>query len=171
MIKVADWFTLSRVVLTPVVAILWSLSAMSWHWWGLGIFVVAGLTDFVDGRVARYRKETGKFGSYVDPLADKILVLGTAGVLVWDHRLSVWWFFIVLVRELAVTTLRSVLKPGATMPASRVAKWKTLTQMFAVGAAGVLTGPIPLALVILSGLLTAWTGYEYLRGYWPNIEV
>ncbi|NMP20810.1 CDP-alcohol phosphatidyltransferase family protein [Sulfobacillus harzensis] len=171
MIKLADWFTLSRVIFTPLVAVMWALPALVWHWWGLGLFVVAGLTDFADGRIARARNETGKFGSYVDPLADKILVLGTAAVLISDHRLSVWWFFIVLMRELAVTTLRSVLKPGASMPASRLAKWKTITQLFAIGASSVLTGPIPEVLVVLSGILTVVTGYEYIRGYWPSIEI
>lgn len=171
MIKLADWFTLARVVLTPVVAILWRFGNARTHWIGLGIFIVAGLTDFVDGRIARHLKETSKFGSYVDPLADKILVLGAAGILVYDHRISVWWFLIVLLRELSVTTLRSVLKPGASMPASRIAKWKTLVQLFTVGAASVLVGPIPEGLMVVSGLLTIWTGYEYIHGYWPSIEI
>lgn len=169
--RLADWFTLARVVLTPLVAALWLTPRVSWHWIGLGCFVVAGLTDFADGRIARHRQETSKFGSYVDPLADKILVLVCAAVLVFDHRLSVWWYVVVLTRELAVSTLRSVLKPGASMPASGLAKWKTISQLFAIGAASVLTGVLPWGLVVLSGLLTVWTGIEYIRGYWHAIEV
>lgn len=171
MLKVADWLTLSRVALAPIVAVLWLSRDLTTHWIALGIFIVAGLTDFADGRIARHLKQTSRFGGYVDPLADKILVLGTASVLVYDHRLSIWWFFIVLTRELAVTTLRSVLKPGTSMTASRLAKWKTVTQLFAIGAASVLSGDLPLALVILSGAMTVWTGYEYIRGFWHAIDI
>ncbi len=171
MVKLADWFTFSRIVLAPIVSALWLTRSLSMHWVGVALFTIAGLTDFADGRIARHMKQTSKFGGYVDPLADKILVLGTGAMLVFDHRLSAWWFFIVLTRELAVTTLRSVLKPGASMPASRLAKWKTVSQLFALGAASVLTGAVPLALVVLSGLLTVWTGAQYIRGFWHAIDI
>jgi len=171
LVKWADWLTFSRILLAPIIAGLWLTRSINVHWIGLVIFIVAGLTDFADGRIARHLKQTSRFGGYVDPLADKILVLGTASVLIFDHRLSVWWFFIVLTRELAVTTLRSVLKPGTTMTASRLAKWKTVTQLFAIGAASVLTGALPLGLVLLSGAMTVWTGYEYIRNFWHAIEI
>lgn len=170
MLKLADWFSLSRVVLTPVVAWLWIAQPLSVHWIGVGVFVIAGLTDIADGRIARHMEQTTRFGSYVDPFADKLLVLGTAAALVYDHRLAVWWFTLVLARELAVLTLRSVLKPGTHMPASGLAKWKTLTQLFAIGAASVFTGLLPLALVVLSGVLTLWTGIQYMRNFWSAVE-
>lgn len=170
MLKVADWLTFSRVILTPIVAWLWLDHSQNMYWIGLIFFIVAGLTDILDGRIARHLKQTSRFGSYVDPFADKMLVLGAGIVLVFDHRLYVWWFLVVLARELAVTTLRSVLKPGAQMPASRLAKWKTLAQMFAVGAAAVFSGGIPLALAVLSAALTVWTGIEYVVHFWPSID-
>lgn len=171
MVKLADWLTFSRVLLTPVIAAMWLSPALAWRWAGVAVFVVAGLTDVADGRIARYLNQASRFGAYVDPLADKLLVLVTAAVLVFDHRLAVWWLALVVARELAVTTLRSVLKPGVSMPARPLAKWKTLVQLFAVGAASVLSGWIPLTLLILSGALTVWTGGEYIRDYWPHIEV
>ncbi len=171
MLKTADWLTVSRVILTPIIAWLWIAAPLTLHWLGLWIFIAAGLTDAADGRIARHFKQTTRFGSYMDPFADKILVLGTAAVLVYDHRLAVWWFFLVLARELSVTTLRSVLKPGVSMPAVRAAKWKTLTQLFAVGAAAVLSGLLPLGLAVLSAVLTVWTGIEYIRRFWPVIDI
>lgn len=170
MVKLADALTFSRIVLTPIVAWMWLSSSLAMRWWGVALFVVAGLTDIADGRIARHLNQTSRFGSYVDPFADKLLVLGAAAVLVYDHRLSVWWFLLVLARELAVTTLRSVLKPGTSMPASQLAKWKTLSQMFAVGAAAVLSGSLPLALIVLSGALTLWTGIEYIVHFWAAVE-
>lgn len=170
MIRWADGLTFSRVLLTPLIAWLWLARPLAWHWIGLWLFVAAGLTDAADGRIARHLKQTSRFGSYVDPFADKLLVLGSATVLVFDHRLQVWWFLVVLARELAVSTLRSVLKPGSEMPASRVAKGKTLTQMVTVGAAAVLTGSVPLGFAILSAGLTVWTGVEYVVKFWPAID-
>lgn len=170
MLKVADWLTISRVVFTPIIAALWITSSLTLHWIGLWIFVVAGLTDAADGRIARHLQQSSPFGSYLDPFADKVLVLGTAAVLVYDHRLAVWWFFLVLARELSVTTLRSVLKPGVRMPAVRLAKWKTVTQLFALGAAAVLSGALPLGLALVSLVLTLWTGVIYVIRFWPAIE-
>ena len=170
MVKIADALTFSRLVLMPVVVLLWLSSDPGVRWAGVAVFVVAGLTDIADGRIARHLNETTRFGSYVDPFADKMLVLGTAAVLVYSHRLWLAWFIVVLAREMAVVTLRSVLKPGAQMPASSWAKWKTVTQLFAVGSAAVLTGAIPVALVIVSGLLTVWTGFEYVRHFWSSID-
>lgn len=170
MVKVADYFTFSRVLFTPLIVFLWLPASLAVHWIGVGVFIVAGLTDVADGRIARHLKQTSRFGSYVDPLADKLLVLATAAVLVYDHRVSVWWFIVVLARELAVTTLRSVLKPGTVMAASRTAKWKTLSQLFAIGAASVFTGFVPLGLVILSGVLTIWSGAEYVVRFWGAID-
>lgn len=157
--------------MTPFIIWFWCIPSPTFHWIGLVIFIVAGLTDFADGRIARHLQQTSRFGSYVDPFADKLLVLGSAVALVFDHRIFLWWFVVVLARELAVTTLRSVLKPGAHMPASRIAKWKTVTQLFSVGAASVLTGPVPIVLLALSGVMTVWTGYEYIRGYWKWIDI
>jgi CDP-diacylglycerol--glycerol-3-phosphate 3-phosphatidyltransferase len=170
-LKAADWLTLSRVLLTPVIVWLWIGHSLAAHWIGLALFIVAGLTDVADGRVARHLKETSRFGSYVDPLADKLLVLGAGAALVYAHRAFLWWFLLVLARELAVTTLRSVLKPGSSMPASRTAKFKTSSQLFAVGAAAVFIGPIPLGLAIISAILTVWSGSEYVVHFWSQIDV
>jgi CDP-diacylglycerol--glycerol-3-phosphate 3-phosphatidyltransferase len=102
-VNLADQVTLSRVILTPIIVAMWLSSHAQWHWIGLAVFIIAGLTDFVDGRLARRADHTTRFGAYMDPLADKILVLGAALALVSTGRLSVWIVLIILLREFAVT--------------------------------------------------------------------
>ncbi|WP_053958790.1 CDP-diacylglycerol--glycerol-3-phosphate 3-phosphatidyltransferase [Sulfobacillus thermosulfidooxidans] len=166
--NVADYVTLSRVVLTPVVIACWLEPSAQWHWFGLAIFIVAGLTDFIDGRLARHLTHTTRVGSYLDPLADKILVLGAGLALIATGRLSAWLLFIVLLRELAITGLRSVLPPGTTMAASYPAKWKTTSQLFALGASAVLGGWVADGFWAVAIILTIWTGWEYFYHYWPK---
>jgi CDP-diacylglycerol--glycerol-3-phosphate 3-phosphatidyltransferase len=154
--------------LAPVVAAFWLSASSSLRWWGLGVFVVAGFTDLFDGIVARHTKHTTQFGAYLDPLADKILVLGTGLALVSAHRLAVWILFLILIRELAVTGLRSILPRDQYMPASYAAKWKTTVQLIALGASSVLVGMIPDIFWALALALTLWTGFEYFYQHWPR---
>lgn len=164
----ADYVTLSRVVMTPIVMVCWYQPAVKWHWIGLVIFILASVTDFVDGKVARYAAHTTKMGSYLDPLADKILVLGAGLALVATARLSGWLLFLILFRELAITGLRSILPVGTTMAASYPAKWKTTSQLFAIGSSAVLGGWISGTLWVVAAVLTIWTGAEYFYHYWPR---
>ncbi|MCY0879842.1 MAG: CDP-alcohol phosphatidyltransferase family protein [Firmicutes bacterium] len=168
--KIQDALTLSRVVFIPLVMVCWGAGGQQWHWLGLALFSALALTDYADGRIARHRHETSRFGAYTDPLADKLLVLGCASVLVGDHRLSVWWFFLVLTRELSISTLRALLRPGVTLPASVPAKFKTLSQLVAVGSSSVFSGWGPDVLLGLSLLLTLGTGVDYFRRTWSAID-
>ncbi|POB11562.1 CDP-diacylglycerol--glycerol-3-phosphate 3-phosphatidyltransferase [Sulfobacillus sp. hq2] len=167
-VNVADQVTLSRIILTPVVVALWLAHAPKWHWIGLVVFIIAGMTDFVDGRLARHASKTTHFGAYMDPLADKILVLGSGLALIASNRLSVWIVLILLLREFAITGLRSILPAGTTMGASAVAKWKTTGQLFALGASAVLTGMVPIVFWVVALTLTIWSGIEYFYRYWPR---
>lgn len=166
----ADFLTILRVGLTPLIMILWVSPSPSLRWLGLALFVIAGMTDFFDGMVARRSHRTTKLGSYLDPLADKILVLGTGLALVAAHRLDLWLIFVVLLRELAITGLRSVLQSGTHMPASYAAKWKTTGQLFALGASSVLTGWVPAVFWTIAVILTVWTAVEYFAQHWAHIE-
>ncbi len=147
---------------------LWLNPHESVRWLGVLLFVIAGFTDYFDGIVARNTHHTTQVGAYLDPLADKILVLGTGLALVSIHRLAAAVLFIVLVRELSVTGLRSVLPKDQHMPASPAAKWKTTVQMIALGASSVLSGPVPWVLWIAAISLTLWTGFEYFYQHWPR---
>ena len=147
------------------------------------IFIIASITDKLDGYIARKRNEITTFGKFADPLADKILVLAAMMLLVEASRLPAWIPIIVLAREFIVSGYRliAVEKGGAVVAANVWGKLKTVTQMIAIilalvdtnafGAffSGNLTG-IPLGLNILSTIFmliatvaTIFSGYEYLK--------
>lgn len=164
----ADILTILRVVLTPVVMGLWVSPHPAVRLLGLAVFIAAGVTDLLDGLAARAIGRTTRFGAYLDPLADKILVLGAAMALIAVGRLSVWLVLVLLVRELAVTGLRAVLPAESHMPASLAAKWKTTSQLIALGASAVLTGLVPAVLWSIALVLTVWSATEYFRHHWPT---
>jgi len=126
----ANLLTLSRIALSPpLFALIWlarDQHGTSWYAFGLGFLL--GLTDNIDGRLAR-RQGTTRSGAFLDPLADKIVVLGVMVMLVAVNRY--WWFpvLIVAVRELAISAWRARwARRGIAIPARRSAKYKTLAQ-------------------------------------------
>lgn len=157
----ADVLTWARVGATPLVMGLWLQPGEGARWAGTALFIAAGLTDWLDGRLARRSGLTSPVGTYLDPVADKILVLGGALAQVAGHQLSLWWAFGILVRELAVTGLRAVLPPGQTLPASQAAKWKTTWQMAALAATAVSRGAWTWGLWGVAMVLTLGTGVQY----------
>tara|TARA_R110002072_G_scaffold182543_1_gene338691 strand:- start:164 stop:697 length:534 start_codon:yes stop_codon:yes gene_type:complete len=144
-------------------------------WIPLGLFVAAGITDFLDGYFARLYGQTSKLGRFLDPVADKLLVASALLVLVGIDRISGWVLIpatIILCREIMVSGLREYLAElRVGMPVSKLAKWKTAAQIFAL--CFLLGGPavaqyvdaiqIGEVLLWVAGLLTVWTGYDYLR--------
>ena len=148
------------------------------------IFIVASITDKLDGYIARSKNQITTFGKFLDPLADKILVLTAMIMLVEDGRLPSWIPVIVLTREFLVSGYRlvAVEKGGIVIPASVWGKIKTVTQMFAIILAfidvnsfgecfkGTLIG-LPLLLngmvtflMIAQVVATVFSGYKYING-------
>ncbi|MCY0880476.1 MAG: CDP-diacylglycerol--glycerol-3-phosphate 3-phosphatidyltransferase [Firmicutes bacterium] len=164
----ADALSASRIVLAPAIMACFMSPSESWRIIGLVLFIIAGLTDYADGKLARRAGKTTRLGAYLDPLADKVLVLGAGIALAAAGRLSVWIVFVVLIRELAITGLRSVLPANVHMPASLLAKWKTTGQLVALGASAVLTGWLPDGLWAIALALTIWTGIQYFIWHWPQ---
>lgn len=167
--------TLSRIVIIPLLLASLFLPGKLASWIPLGLFIAAGVTDFLDGYLARLYGQTSKLGRFLDPVADKLLVASALLVLVGIDRISGWDLIpatIILCREIMVSGLREYLAElRVGMPVSRLAKWKTATQIFALcfllgGPAvadyidAILIGEI---LLWIAGLLTIWTGYDYLR--------
>jgi CDP-diacylglycerol---glycerol-3-phosphate 3-phosphatidyltransferase len=164
----ANALTLARFLATPVFIALVSLRGASWAAVAVGLPLVA--TDVLDGWIAR-RMGATRSGAFLDPLADKILVIGTLVVLVDKHVM--WWLPVALitVRELAISGMRSHLgRRGISVPASGWAKLKTLAQDCAVGFA-VLPLVAPRHLVVarsflwVAVVLSLWTGLQYLAAY------
>ncbi|HEX4729617.1 MAG TPA: CDP-diacylglycerol--glycerol-3-phosphate 3-phosphatidyltransferase [Jatrophihabitans sp.] len=167
--NVANGLTLLRLALVPFFALaLFADHGHSRDWRLLAclIFVIASLTDRIDGELARKRGLITEFGKLADPIADKALI-GTALVgLSMLNRLSWWLTVVILVREVGVTLLRFWVIRHGVMPASRGGKLKTLVQAVAIGLFVLpLTGDwYTFAEVVmwLAVLLTVATGVDYV---------
>ncbi|AQT44603.1 CDP-diacylglycerol--glycerol-3-phosphate 3-phosphatidyltransferase [Bartonella sp. M0177] len=173
--------TYARIVAVPLVVLCFFVegrlqSTDTARWWAVVIFVVASITDFFDGYLARVWKQTSNIGRMLDPIADKLLVSACLLLLAADGTIAgwaLWAAIIILCREILVSGLREYLASlKVSVPVSRLAKWKTTVQMFSI--VFLLAGPagdkvIPYAtefgLVMLwvAAILTLWTGWDYFR--------
>jgi CDP-diacylglycerol--glycerol-3-phosphate 3-phosphatidyltransferase/cardiolipin synthase len=170
--------TLSRILAVPLlVALMWKDD--EWLWLGaFAVFTIAGITDYLDGYLARAQGTVSKIGVFLDPIADKIMVAATIVMLIHSgliHGFAVIAALIILLREIIVSGLREYLATlQVSLPVSALAKWKTAFQLIALGAL-VLAGSAQILLPWLPaleiGILSLWiaagltlvTGYDYLR--------
>jgi CDP-diacylglycerol--glycerol-3-phosphate 3-phosphatidyltransferase len=180
-IEAADWsdephwlnlpnlVTFLRALLVPV--ILWLIAGEgdgdgnTERWWAFGIFVFAAATDSVDGWLARRWHGVTRWGQLADPIADKLLIIGSLTSLALVGDLPWWAVNVIVAREVAVTLLRIRLasKAGLVIPASTWGKAKTVSQVVAV-AAFLLPGSgttVPPRLLDIAVLLTIWSGFDY----------
>ena len=104
----ANKLTILRVFMIPVFLLVLYLDVPNANYWALAIFVIASLTDTLDGYIARHYNQTTDFGKFMDPLADKCLVTAAMLWFVEQGRFPAWAMFIVVAREFAVTGLRLV---------------------------------------------------------------
>lgn len=144
-LNLANKLTLFRIILVPVLMLipiidnLWGISGeflgISMSFWIMNIiFIIASVTDKLDGYIARSRNEVTTFGKFLDPLADKILVISALVILVEYSKIPSWIPIIVLAREFIVSGYRllAVEKGGKVIAASIWGKLKTVTQMIAI---------------------------------------
>ncbi len=176
-LNLPNLLTYGRVIAVAlVVACLFWPAVAAMRWIALGIFIVAGASDFLDGYLARAWALQSSLGRMLDPIADKLLVSAVLLMLAADRTInsfSLWAAIIILCREILVSGLREYLAElKVSVPVSRVAKWKTFLQLVALGfliagPAGerLLPGTIKIGLVLLwvAALLTLYTGWDYLR--------
>ncbi|HEY4348796.1 MAG TPA: CDP-diacylglycerol--glycerol-3-phosphate 3-phosphatidyltransferase, partial [Gaiellaceae bacterium] len=133
----ADQLTLARAASAPIVVALFSLQFSHHNYWGTVVFGVAMSTDWFDGRIARRTGKTSSFGSLLDPVADKVLVLGTLVVLLDQHVFRAWMVAAIVARELLISGLRlAALERGVVIAARDLGKLKTWSQAIAAGAGG-----------------------------------
>lgn len=171
--------TLSRIAVLPALVVLMALHTPLADTCATAVFALAGLTDWLDGAVARSRGLTSDFGRMLDPIADKLMVGATLLMLAGTGRFAwggLYAALLILLREIFVSGLREYLAGAhVALPVTRLAKWKTGVQMAALGAlvagdgtAGLLgLGGLPLdaigaALLWLAAALTLLTGWDYL---------
>ena len=125
--------TLFRIVVVPLIIVFVISSDRVRVLIAAVIFVTASLTDWLDGRLARRRNQVTRFGTLLDPVADKLLVAAALVALVQVDMIGAWVAMVIIGRELAVTGLRGVaLSMGVVVPASSLGKLKTVSQYVAV---------------------------------------
>ena len=166
--------TLSRILAIPLVVGTFYVSGDSARWFCCALFSAAGITDWLDGHVARRWEQQSELGRFLDPIADKLLVSATLFMLTATGRLwglTILPALVILCREILVSGLREYLAGlSVGVPVSRLAKWKTAIQMVAIGVlivgdAGWHVLPIVAigeTLLWLAAILTLITGYDYL---------
>jgi CDP-diacylglycerol--glycerol-3-phosphate 3-phosphatidyltransferase len=170
--------TYGRLVAVPAVVALLFWPEDYWsRWFALAIFVIAAITDYLDGYLARAYAQQSVLGRMLDPIADKLLVAACLLMLVADGTIAGVWSLsaaiVILCREILVSGLREFLAElKVSVPVSRVAKWKTTVQLVSVGflVAGpagetVLPHTVEIGTVLLwvAALLTLYTGWDYLK--------
>jgi cardiolipin synthase len=176
LLSLPNILTYARILAVPLVVFCVVGGKDSWRWIALSLFIIASVTDYLDGYLARIWKQQSSLGRMLDPIADKLLVSACLLALVFERTiggLSLWAALIILSREILVSGLREYLAElRVSVPVSRLAKWKTALQMVSIGF--LLAGPagdahfaytttIGIVLLWISAIVTLYTGYDYFR--------
>lgn len=181
--NLANFFTCLRVLLIPVFMLVY-YSAFEWHHLvASGIFILACITDWLDGHTARRLKQTSRFGAFLDPVADKLLVAISLVILAASYP-SPWYVIpaaLIVAREVLVSALREWMAEQQQRDAvavGMIGKWKTTIQMIALGVllATDLQGPawfwgLGYVLINVAALLALWSMFIYLISAWPLIKI
>ena len=168
----ASKITLARVAMIPAFLLTMYLSAGQagmWMWISLGIFMLASLTDFIDGYIARKYNQVSDFGKFLDPLADKLLTIAAMAMYCEWGIFPAWALMIVLTREFAVSGLRMVAGPkGKVIAAGKSGKFKTASTMVGLCAMMALPGIEILNTVVIACIVitTVYSGVEYFIQNW-----
>ena len=172
----ASKFTLARVAMIPAfMAALLLSPRYDWlRWLALGIFILASVTDFVDGHIARKYNQVSDFGKFLDPLADKLLVISAMSIFCQWGLMPAWALMIVLAREFAVSGLRMVAaNKGKVIAAGWSGKVKTFSTMVALCVWIVWHGIAWLDWFIIAVIVlpTIYSGVEYFIKNWNVLEL
>ena len=168
----ATKITFIRVAFIPAYMVLMYLSGGQsnlWMWLALGVFILASITDYIDGQIARKHNQVSDFGKFLDPLADKLLTIAAMTMFCQWDRFPAWALMIVLTREFAVSGLRMVAGPkGKVIAAGKSGKFKTASSM--VGLCVLMAFPTNIyviwTVVAVIVLTTVYSGIEYFVQNW-----
>lgn len=180
--NLANKLTILRVILVPIFIVFMTIDALWAKIAGLLIFIIASLTDMLDGQIARKRNMITTFGKFADPLADKMLTTAAFLVFMQQDIIGAWPVFIILVREFAVSGIRlAAAAEGEVIAASFWGKFKTVTQMLSivVGIILMCIPQIPLNITALIIQILVWicvvftviSGVEYVVKNWKLMKL
>jgi CDP-diacylglycerol--glycerol-3-phosphate 3-phosphatidyltransferase len=165
----ADQLTVARALSVPIVILLYALDFHGHAYWATSVFVVAMTTDFFDGKLARRHGRSSPLGSLLDPIADKVLVLGTLTMLVGLGVVPAWMVATIVVREVLITGLRqAAIERGIVIAARDLGKLKTWAQAIAAGVGGFAAAAgwnhrIAWWALLVAVVLTVVSGLDYAR--------
>ena len=169
--------TLSRIFLVPLLVVVLLTRTEGWQLIGAGIFAVAALTDWLDGYLARRRRQITTLGIMLDPVADKMLISAAFISLVQNGLAPAWMVVVIVGREFAVTGLRMVaVEKGVTIPASPLGKGKMATQVIAILIlilGETFLGPVAAAghvALWVTVLLALWSGFDYFFRFYKKVS-
>ena len=190
-LTVPTWLTLLRIVLIPVLVLVFYLPYSWTNFAAAFIFVLAAVTDWLDGWIARRYHLYSAFGAFLDPVADKLMVAVSLFLIVQDTP-TMWmaiWAAVIVGREIAVSALRewmAELGQRATVKVAALGKIKTIVQMVALSCLLYASTPGRQALkdiwmgrwvfllgdwlLAIAALLTLWSGIQYLLAAWPILR-
>ena len=168
----ATKITLLRVAMIPAYLVCMYLSggvACGWMFAGLAIFILASITDYIDGQIARRCNQVSDFGKFLDPLADKLLTIAAMTMFCQWGKFPAWALMIVLTREFAVSGLRMVAGPkGKVIAAGKSGKFKTASSM--IGLCVMMAFPgvgwLNVLVVAMIVITTVYSGVEYFIQNW-----
>ena len=174
-LNLANILTICRILVIPIIVALIYLKSPFYGWLAFILFCLASITDYFDGHIARIRNEVSNLGTFLDPIADKLLVASVILILTSKEVIADWETIpalIILLREIAVSGLREYLAGiKVSVPVSKIAKLKTSLQLIALAILILSESGISFIPILFIGkialwsaaILTLYTGYDYLR--------
>lgn len=183
LLNLPNILTLSRIAAVPVVVILLLFESKQTCFWAATVFTLASITDWLDGYLARKWGVVTVLGKFLDPLADKLIVMAALIMLIPLDRVPAWAVFIILARDIIVAGIRSIASSeGIVIDASPLGKYKTIFQMIAIVALllhypyywffglefGFLyasTHNVGMVIFYFSLVLTVWSGVDYFTKF------
>ncbi|MFO7577397.1 MAG: CDP-diacylglycerol--glycerol-3-phosphate 3-phosphatidyltransferase [Pelovirga sp.] len=183
LLNLPNILTLSRIAAVPVVILLLMFESKQTCLWAAVIFTLASMTDWLDGYLARKWGVVTVLGKFLDPLADKLIVMAALIMLIPLDRVPAWAVFIILAREIIVTGIRSIASSeGIVIDASPLGKYKTIFQMIAIvvlllhyryywffGLQHDFLYPsmheVGMVIFYISLVLTIWSGVDYFAKF------
>jgi CDP-diacylglycerol--glycerol-3-phosphate 3-phosphatidyltransferase len=179
--NLANKITISRMILIPVFVVVFYMPLQWSHLIAAGIFGIAALTDWLDGYIARKYDQSTALGAFLDPVADKVIVVAALVLLVEEHSSALFTIpaIIIIGREIVISALRewmAELGKRASGAVSYVGKIKTTVQMISIGILLAFDGDMypylnaaGYLMFYAAAVLTLWSMIIYLRAAWPEL--
>jgi len=178
--NIANKITMLRIAMIPIFMVLMLVKFPFHMEAALAVFILASITDHLDGHLARKYNLITDFGKFMDPLADKLMVTGAFVILIQMGRIEAWIVFVILAREFAVSGLRSLAAAqNVVIAASSFGKVKTVTQIVTICVLilnnfpfSLLNLPVDVISIYLTLIITVWSGIDYFAKnigvIWPR---